>query len=60
MTRNYLQGVYYLKNVVLNAEKLPPIFPEKKGVFDAVVWDKQEKLFRVEVFFEILETFKKN
>lgn len=55
-----LQGVYYLKNVELNAENLPPFFPEKKGVFDAVFWSKEEKLYRVEVFFEVSKTFKKN
>ncbi len=53
-----LQGVYYLKDVELNVEKLPPIFPEKNGTYEAVILDKQESLFRIKVVFQILKTFK--
>lgn len=60
MKNNFLQGTYYLRNVELNVDALPPIFPEKNGVYDTVLYDKQERLLRVTAFFQFLKTYKKN
>jgi len=55
-----LQGLYYLKDVELNVEKLPPFFPEKSGIYDSIMMNREEKLFRIKVFFKIFKTFKGN
>ncbi len=52
--------MYYLKNVELNVEKLPPFFPEKSGMFNSIILDRQEPLYGVKLYFHILKTFKKN
>lgn len=57
--KNMLQGVYYVQNVEVNVEKLPPFFPEKNGLFNVVVMDKKEPLFGIHAFFET-KTFEKN
>lgn len=54
-----LQGVYYLRNVVLNVDKFPPFFPEKNGFFDSTVFDKQEQLYHFTIYFQIIKTFRK-
>lgn len=59
LTKNILQGVYYLKNVELNVEKLPPFFPEKNGVFKSTVFDKHEPLYHLQIFFQIVKAYKK-
>lgn len=53
-----LQGTYYIKNVDLNAEKLPPFFPEKSGLFYSIISDQQEELYKIRIFFKISKTYK--
>ncbi|XP_037038088.1 uncharacterized protein LOC119075675 [Bradysia coprophila] len=53
------KGIYYLRNVEMNVESLPPIFPEKNGLYDAIIFEKQERLLRVKAFFQFLKTYKR-
>lgn len=59
MRENSLQGVYYQKNIELNVEKLPPIFPEKSGTLNIVQLEGQERMYGFQLYFQIVKTYQK-